>query len=69
MKLEHIPQSILDANRQRGHSNEQIERMSAEKLFVEYCEWHGLVRWGRNLFDLAVTLHRLEQHEMPKTPA
>lgn len=61
MKLKDIPPSVVDANRERGHTDAEMERMSAEDLFVEYCEWHGLIRWGRNLFNLATNMKALEQ--------
>lgn len=63
MKLETIPPSIIDANRERGHTDAAIEAMSAVELFDEYCNWHGLIRWGGNLFWLAVDLRAAEVKE------
>lgn len=61
MNLKDIPEQIVDANRERGHSDEQIQRMSAEKLFDEFCMWHGLIGWGRTLYQLANQLKEAER--------
>lgn len=45
-KLSH---PLLDALRERGHSDERIAAMTAERMFDEYCNWHGLIEWGPNL--------------------
>jgi hypothetical protein len=63
MNLKAIPEAIVDANRERGHSDKQIERMPAEKLFDEFCMWHGLINWGRSLYVLANQLNKLENSD------
>ncbi len=58
MKLDDIPDHVLEDIRQREcWTDKQIEGMSPRKVFAEYCEWHGLINWGSELFDLAVELH------------
>jgi hypothetical protein len=49
MDVGKIPVYLLDDLKERGHSAEAITRMTAEKAFDEYCEWHGLCGWGMNL--------------------
>ena len=50
----------LDALRERGHSDEQIEAMSPSEAFSEYCNWHGLLGWGDELWALMAELNRAE---------
>ena len=57
MKLIDIPDHVLADIRERGHTDEQITRMAPRKIFDEYCHWHGLIGWGQQLFDLAITLN------------
>ncbi len=56
MKIEALPNRVVEAVRSRGFSDEEIAGMTARHLFKEHCEWHGLVDWGYDLYDLA---HRL----------
>ena len=30
----------------------KLERMSDEEIFIMYCEWHGLVNWGKTLLEV-----------------
>lgn len=29
----------------------RLEKMTDEEMFVQYCEWHGLVNWGKSLLE------------------
>jgi hypothetical protein len=60
MKLGEIPEHVLEDVRKRGHSDGDIERMSAVDLFDEYCRWNGLIGFGDDLFETAVELYELE---------
>ena len=52
LKLEAVPARIYDDLRQRGHSADEIEQMTAEQAFAEYCQWHGLADWGDHLVQV-----------------
>lgn len=58
MKLEDIPEDVLENCRERGHSDEDIELMSPRQLFVEYCEWEGLISWGNKLWNIVSKLNK-----------
>jgi len=34
---------------ERGVSPSDIPQMSADDIFDEYCQWHGLINWGPRL--------------------
>ncbi len=40
---------LQSALKNRGHTTSEIEIMSPEEKFDEYCEWHGLIGWGPRL--------------------
>lgn len=44
--------------------------MTVEELFIEYCEWHGLIRWGRTLWGAMkeAQLYKHRQAMGPKEP-
>ena len=46
-----IPVYILADLEERDLSHEDIERMTAEQLFEEYCCWNGLIGWGDMLIN------------------
>ncbi len=46
-----IPVFILADWKERDLSHKDIERMTAEELFTEYCNWHGLFGWGDVLIN------------------
>ncbi len=56
MKIESIPNRVVEAVRSRGFSDEEIAKMTARHLFKEHLEWDGLTGWGYDLYELA---HRL----------
>jgi hypothetical protein len=63
MKIEAIPNNVLEAVRKRGYADERITKMSARKLFAEFCNWHGLINWGESLFDVALVLQELDSRK------
>ncbi len=63
MKIESIPKRVVRAVRSRGFSDEEVAEMSARQLFKEHLEWHGLVDWGYDLYDLAHELAGIEKAE------
>jgi hypothetical protein len=50
MNINKIPDHVLRDLRRRC-TEEEIKGCSAEYLFNEYCEWHGLRRWGDTLLN------------------
>lgn len=40
---------LREAFEGRGLSQKEIEEMDADDLFYEYCQWNGLIGWGRHL--------------------
>ncbi len=60
MKIANIPHRVVDAARSRAIQDEQIEKMTGKELFIEFCEWHGLIRWGTDLFYTANALESIE---------
>jgi hypothetical protein len=56
MKIKDIPDEVVDACRERGHSDDSIEAMKPEDLFVEYCQWEGLINYGRSLWNIVIKL-------------
>lgn len=68
--LSRLNPAVRSALINRGHSEEEILRMSPREAFVEYCEWHGLIRWGDSLWENAKHLMTMEpQQEEPEPQA
>ena len=63
--LNKLPDDVLTALNKRGLSSEEIAKATPEFLFTEYCEWHGLIRWGSNLLSVWRSLARSNQ-DSPK---
>lgn len=62
MKISDIPDHVLDDVRKRGiWSDVDIEAMSAEKVFDEYLRWNGIIGFGQDFFEVAITLHKAEK--------
>lgn len=51
MDVKKIPQHIKDDLIERGHTEEDMAKMSAERAFHEFCEWHGLHDWAPILLN------------------
>jgi hypothetical protein len=49
MNIAKIDPAVVEALRKCGHEETEIEKMTPEFAFNEYCEWHGLIRWGDTL--------------------
>lgn len=49
MKIQMIPSNVLEALVKRGHGDADIEAMTAEEAFGEYCMWNGLIGYGPSL--------------------
>ena len=70
MKAKDIPGDVLGAIRmRRGAKSEEDdsfdaeidkEDMDAERLFMEFCEWHGLSGYGIILIEVLDTLRYAE---------
>ncbi len=58
MKLDDIPDDILDDVRSRGLSDEDIVNATPKEIFNEYCNWNGLIHWGNRLWNVVMTLNR-----------
>ena len=52
VNIDKLPETIVEALHERGHSDEYISQMQPETVFIEYCEWHGLIGWGAPLWAL-----------------
>lgn len=62
MELKKIPQNIIDDLKERGHSDKDIEQMSPERAFHEFCEWNGLVGWASTLRNTLDSLRAAQEH-------
>ena len=49
MKTEILIDDVMESLKERGHTEDEISKMSPEKAFDEYCNWHGLIGWGEPL--------------------
>lgn len=65
MKIKNIPDEVFSALKNRGHNDKEIEAMTPKELFTEYCEWNGLIGYGRGLYSLVVKLRKLHRSEQP----
>lgn len=69
MKANHIPIYILGDLRERMKIESETEEafmkrlsaMTTEKLFDEYCNWHGLINWGPQLRGALSDLQKAEE--------
>ena len=53
-----LPEDIYMDLVERGVTPADFENFSAEKMFCEYCNWHGLHGWGAHL---AVVLDKIRE--------
>lgn len=51
MNVAKLPDHIVQALQNRGHSREDISQMSPEEAFYEFCNWRGLTNWGDTLWN------------------
>ena len=60
INLEVLPNRIIEDLKSRGHSEEDISYMQPEKVFTEFCSWHGFAGWGSTLWD---AVHEIKESE------
>ena len=60
MNLKAIPPEVLKVLQERKLSCTEILELTPEQMFIEYCEWNGLINWGQTLWNHAKTLSKLE---------
>lgn len=60
VNVNELPEHILSALRNREHSDEGIEAMSAEEAFDEFCEWNAIIGWGPSLRSTLISLKSAE---------
>jgi hypothetical protein len=51
-----IPVRVLDAVRELEYPDEEIVKMSHERLFELFCNWEGLIGYGPMLYRTVVAL-------------
>lgn len=82
MNLAHLPDNIqadlyrrcidsdFDGNRLNAEQVEQIQHKcqhdSAEDLFDEWCNWHGLIGWASTLIETIDALRDAEAESQPQ---
>lgn len=49
LNIKKLPSEVVDALRNRHHTDGEIEKLTPEEAFDEYCMWHGLIDWGPTL--------------------
>jgi hypothetical protein len=54
--ITNINPDVIDALKNRGHTENEIENMNHKQAFDEYCNWHGLCGWGPDLRNALMTL-------------
>lgn len=57
--IEKIPSQVVDALHERRFSDSEIEQMEPEQMFREYCNWHGLIGWGGELWSVVHALSKI----------
>lgn len=60
MRITDIDPDVYDALQGRDISDERIEKMTANEIFDEFCEWEGLVDWGPALRGILDRLRAAE---------
>jgi len=51
LNLDKIPADIIVDLKKRGYTDADIQQMSPQKAFSEYCRWNGLSDWGNTLWN------------------
>jgi hypothetical protein len=55
---------LVNALHERGHENYDL--LSANEMFEEYCNWHGIIHWADNLREVLDSAraykHEIETH-------
>lgn len=50
LNIDKIPAPIIADLKKRGHDDTDIQKMSPQQAFAEYCRWNGLSDWGNTLW-------------------
>ena len=66
MDLSKIDDDLLAVMKNRGLSVQDVESGTPEGLFIEFCEWHGLQRWGCTLIGVLDELRNAEIARKPE---
>lgn len=46
---EQLAPTVIEALRERGHTDTEISAMSANEAFEEWCSWHGFLGWSSSI--------------------
>lgn len=65
-KIKH--DGVVEALKERGLDDTQIESMSADDLFAEYCNWHGLIHWAPTLISALDSIKQYVHEREHPTP-
>lgn len=60
--------SMQSALRHRELSENQIEQLTPQEAFEQFCQWHGLINWSSTLWQQVVALHALENQITGQAP-
>lgn len=52
MKIDLLLPRVLEALRERGNSDKEIEAMTPQTAFNEFCMWEGMPGWGPVLWQI-----------------
>lgn len=63
LDFDKIPERVIDDLSERGWSDSDIEKMSPEQAFSEFCNWNGLINWGPSLWGVVKDLEKAETHK------
>ena len=61
MDLNSIPEHVLDALYERGHTDDVIVRLQPRYMFKEYLEWNGIIGYDALIWDAVTTLQKLDK--------
>lgn len=61
LKIESLDPEVLETLREMSRSDDDIESMSPEQAFSEYCNWHGLINWGNRLLRVADNIRAAQE--------
>ena len=62
-----IPEHIRGDLNSRGHTDEDIAKMTPKEAFNEFCSWNGLIGWGNRLW-FAMEAFKGSEVEQPEQP-
>ncbi len=56
MKINRIPQAVLNACSNLEMSDAEIERLSPKELLAAYLQWEGIIGYDHVLWDIVTKL-------------